>query len=610
MTMGLVVFLYVRSNLLAQWQDAAVVKLGRQAHHVDMRLSGPKVWMNIFRRTISESDGDAIRGWALRQLEDIEEIERVTLLRVERKPEEGAGLEGGAGTKEGVSTEERPQIEDAKQRFTWTPGAGPQGVDEWMRSVDFGSDDVAGMSPPRYGDMLDHESVSLTSDFLDANGKVVGRLEVVIRFENLVEDAVSLGWSSNERAFLVSSKGNLLACNLPEEERQLCYDDSLIAAAKAMEKEPFGAVIRSSDTSEEEVVGFHRLAEAPWSLVVIAQSHEILAPIYRFQLIYFSMTAVFFVLILLLIRFIAGRTVSSIRDVSDAARRVARGSFDALPPSESRDEVGQLIRSFNEMVAQLDERIRLKESLDLAMQVQQSLLPSGPPRIEGLEIAGESIYCDETGGDYYDFLSFPGWDSNRIGIVVGDVAGHGISAALFMTTVRALLRSRMFQPGSLSQVMNDVNRLLCMDTSHSGDFMTLFLALADVGANKIHWVRAGHAPAILYDWGDDSFEELRGEGAAIGYECSFSFKEYEYGGWNGAKILFLGTDGIWETENPQGEMFGMDRLRDLIRSRHRESPAEIIRAVSEALAAFRQTNPQEDDVTMVVVKSAPEPSLY
>jgi sigma-B regulation protein RsbU (phosphoserine phosphatase) len=136
--------------------------------------------------------------------------------------------------------------------------------------------------------------------------------------------------------------------------------------------------------------------------------------------------------------------------------------------------------------------------------------------------------------------------------------------------------------------------------------MSLFLALVEPRAGRIRWVRAGHAPALIYDRSTDTFEELRGDGAAIGFDETYSFREYEYTGWNGAKILFLGTDGIWEQENEQGEMFGMDRLRTLIRLHSHESTKEIIRAVTEALSAFRMTRAQEDDVTVVVVKAVPK----
>jgi sigma-B regulation protein RsbU (phosphoserine phosphatase) len=261
-----------------------------------------------------------------------------------------------------------------------------------------------------------------------------------------------------------------------------------------------------------------------------------------------------------------------------------------------------LMQNFNTMVSQLQERMRLKEALGLAMEVQQSLLPREAPRIEGFDITGQSIYCDETGGDYYDFIEFSELGQGRVGVAVGDVAGHGIAPALLMTTVRALLRSRIIQPGNLAQMITDVNRLLCIDTSESGNFMTLFFMLMDSDNREVQWVRAGHEPALVYDPSTDSFSELYGEGIALGVDETWSFQENRQELWSDSQIVLIGTDGIWETENPQGEGFGKKRLMEIIRQHKNRSSEEIVQAITDALAIHRDTAPQQDDVTMVVIK--------
>ena len=237
------------------------------------------------------------------------------------------------------------------------------------------------------------------------------------------------------------------------------------------------------------------------------------------------------------------------------------------------------------------------------MEVQQSLLPQRPPRIGGFDIAGKSIYCEETGGDYYDFIEFPELGKGHMGVAVGDVAGHGIAPALLMTTVRAFLRSRvLIQPGDLADAITDVNRLLCIDTVETGNFMTLFFMLIDSSNCKVRWVRAGHEPAMIYDPSTDSFDELLGRGIALGVDETWSFEEQIRELWSDSQIVLIGTDGIWESENPQGESFGKDRLKKIIRQHKNESSQEIIHAITEALTDHRQTAPQQDDVTMVVIK--------
>jgi sigma-B regulation protein RsbU (phosphoserine phosphatase) len=140
------------------------------------------------------------------------------------------------------------------------------------------------------------------------------------------------------------------------------------------------------------------------------------------------------------------------------------------------------------------------------------------PRVPGIDIAGQSIYCDETGGDYYDFLDVDRLNGYQLGIAVGDVSGHGIQAALLMATVRAFLKSRVKQGGSLTDVIADINRLVAEDASETGQFMTLFYAEIEPHGKALHWVRAGHDPALLYSPDGDTFEELKGKGIALGID--------------------------------------------------------------------------------------------
>jgi sigma-B regulation protein RsbU (phosphoserine phosphatase) len=133
--------------------------------------------------------------------------------------------------------------------------------------------------------------------------------------------------------------------------------------------------------------------------------------------------------------------------------------------------------------------------------------------------------------------------------------------------------------------------------------MSLFFMLIDTAAKEIQWVRAGHDPAIIYEPATDLFDELRGEGIVLGVDAQWSYQDNRHSGLNGGQIILIGTDGIWETENPAAEKFGKDRLRRTIRRHRNASAEEITQAVTDALAAFRQTASQDDDVTLVVIKA-------
>jgi sigma-B regulation protein RsbU (phosphoserine phosphatase) len=179
--------------------------------------------------------------------------------------------------------------------------------------------------------------------------------------------------------------------------------------------------------------------------------------------------------------------------------KVRDGDFHQKVKVVSNDELGDLGDGINEMTVGLIERDQIRQSLYLAKEVQQALLPRSVPDIKGLDIASASVYCDETGGDYYDFFVPEEPDAGRISIVVGDVSGHGISSALLMTTARAFFRQRSALPGRISAVVSDVNRLLAHDVADSGGFMTVFLLSIDRLNRRLSWVRAGHDPALLYD---------------------------------------------------------------------------------------------------------------
>jgi serine phosphatase RsbU (regulator of sigma subunit) len=244
----------------------------------------------------------------------------------------------------------------------------------------------------------------------------------------------------------------------------------------------------------------------------------------------------------------------------------------------------------------------IKQSLDLAREVQQNLLPRKNPQQKRLDIAGRSIYCDETGGDYYDFISRDSGENGQLAIAIGDVSGHGISSALLMATVRSSLRQRLSQPGGADGIISDVNRQLAQDVEDSGQFMTLFYLMIDPTKKQLQWVRAGHDPAIFYDPGTDTFEELGGSGIALGVMEDSAFKAYTKTALRKGQIIFLSTDGIWESRNPKREMFGKRPIYDLIRKNSSLSANEILKAILESLKHFQQGAKIEDDITLVVIK--------
>ncbi len=245
---------------------------------------------------------------------------------------------------------------------------------------------------------------------------------------------------------------------------------------------------------------------------------------------------------------------------------------------------------------------RTRRWLTQAMEVQQSLLPNSGPALDGLDIFGRSIFCDQTGGDYYDYFEKNGVDGRVVNIVVGDVSDHGLPSALLMTTARAFFRERAQQPGSLSGIVAGVNRQLTHDTQTSGRFMTAILAEIDPGKRSIRWVRAGHDPALLYDRKSDLFEELDGGGGLpLGVFADARYEAYQRALVPG-QVVVICTDGVWEARDTAGRMFGKPMLKQLVRENAERSSEAIIAAVFEALKRFLAPLHLQDDATLVVVK--------
>lgn len=287
--------------------------------------------------------------------------------------------------------------------------------------------------------------------------------------------------------------------------------------------------------------------------------------------------------------------------LSTAAKRLATGDFDTRVTIVSRDEFGAMGEVFNGVGPQLKEHYRDREALQAAVEIQQNLLPQAAPHVPGLDIHALSLYSEHVGGDYYDYLCVGEGGPQRLCAAVGDVSGHGIPAAITMATARAFLRLRASLPGTLGDIITDVNRKLVEDVEYSGQFMTLFLLRIDRGAGQIQWVRAGQDPGLLYDSDRETFRELAGVGAPLGLSVQTRFVESSATIEPG-QIIVIGTDGIWETRNGAGEMFGKARLMELIR-RHVEAGAQaLVLAVLDAVEEFRDPNDPADDMTLMVIK--------
>ena len=301
------------------------------------------------------------------------------------------------------------------------------------------------------------------------------------------------------------------------------------------------------------------------------------------------------------VAFFGARSVTRpVHSLVDTASAIASGDLDATATVRTGDELQQLADAFNDMVPKLRDQLAVRESLMLAKEVQQNLLPSEPPAIPGLDIASRSIYCDETGGDYLDFFPVEG-EAGKHAFFVADVTGHGIAAALLMTTARALLRTRAIESDEIATVLTRVNADLARD-ARSGHFMTLYYLLIEPESRTAHWASAGHDPAIVYTPSTDTFTEFAGNDIPLGIEPAWDFHEFEAPLPAEGGVVVIGTDGIWEARNAQDELFGKDRLRETIKANAHKPADDIASDIIKEVIAFRDGAPQTDDITLLVLK--------
>ena len=208
----------------------------------------------------------------------------------------------------------------------------------------------------------------------------------------------------------------------------------------------------------------------------------------------------------------AHRFTEPIKNLAVTANKLSLGDFSAAATVDTGDELEDLANVFNQVGPRLKQHQQLQHSLNLAGAIQKNLLPKKPPVMAKFDIAGHCLYCDETGGDYYDFVTFNNGDNLRAGLLLGDVTGHGIGAALLMTSARSIMRNLSPRLNDdLPELMRQFNNQLVDDT-HDDKFMTMFYGILSDDDRSLVWSSGGHDPGIWYLSEEDDFKELNNTG--------------------------------------------------------------------------------------------------
>jgi sigma-B regulation protein RsbU (phosphoserine phosphatase) len=240
---------------------------------------------------------------------------------------------------------------------------------------------------------------------------------------------------------------------------------------------------------------------------------------------------------------------------------------------------------------------RIAAEMNLAAGIQNSLLPGDFPDALELSLCGWCMSATETGGDFYDYFDM---GDGRTGIVIGDATGHGIGAALFVFIARATLRALLTRTNDLEDIVRTMNDLLEAD-SDDGHFLTFFFGIFDHDTRVLRFTSAGHDPPFVYRPSADTFLDHRATGIPLGIFPGSRFPTIEIALRSGDFLLF-GTDGMWESANPRGELYGKARLRDAIRTHHSRPLADASEAIRQEILAFHESAARRDDITAVFMR--------
>lgn len=236
----------------------------------------------------------------------------------------------------------------------------------------------------------------------------------------------------------------------------------------------------------------------------------------------------------------------------------------------------------------------------MARTIQQRLYPQQPPRLPGFDLAGATQPADETGGDYFDYLAM---DEDDVGLVVGDVSGHGMGPALIMAETRAYLRVVAINRRDAGQVLTRANQALADDLEGSDRFVTCALIRLTPSEGSLAYANAGHVAALVLSAAGELKDRFKRRGPPLGLFPETNYAEHAGGRLEAGDLLVLLTDGFEEAERGDGERFGLERVLEVLRQSRHGTAQEIIDALGNAIHAFQDGHPQQDDLTVVVLKA-------
>lgn len=299
---------------------------------------------------------------------------------------------------------------------------------------------------------------------------------------------------------------------------------------------------------------------------------------------------------------LSGRLTRNLTTLTEGVGRIAQGEYHTRVPVKSADEIGRLAAAFNQMAADVEqhqrsavEQERIRRELELGRRIQSEMLPHAPLHFGLTEVKGVSVPAREVGGDFFNYFAL---ESGLVALLVGDVSGKGVGAALLMANIQASLRTRFALGQGLSAIADAIDRDI--EANSPGPvYATLFIAIFDPATRRMRYVNAGHNPQYIRR-GDGRLEKMSSTGLPVGLLAGHGYSERDVQLAPG-DLLFFYTDGCVEMENEAAEMFGSERLESLVASSGHGTADDVLMTVERAIATFRGGRDLFDDATMMAV---------
>ncbi|MCA1561671.1 MAG: SpoIIE family protein phosphatase [Acidobacteria bacterium] len=311
---------------------------------------------------------------------------------------------------------------------------------------------------------------------------------------------------------------------------------------------------------------------------------------------------------------LARSITSSIHELFMGTERVRHGDFTHRIDIPTKDQLGELADSFNQMTGSIEnllltaaEKKRLEEELRIARQIQMSLLPRGPLDVAGLTITALCVPAREVGGDYYDFFPL---GNGRLGVLIADVSGKGTSAALYMAELKGLMLSLSEIYQSPRKLLLEVNRIIS-ENLDSRSFITMTYAVIDVPKQVMTFARAGHTPMIYLPApgvGIPGARVLTPSGMVLGLRIDGAAEKFaelleeDRIDIATGDVIVLYTDGITEAMNAESDLFGESRLGRIVEEHGHLDSGELRERILREIEAFVGAADQHDDMTMILLK--------